>query len=260
VAERGIISSKGTSRFMSLWSFLPKGKPSGAGCSLIWDARIPYSEPALCPSGRFCAVTLIGPSGLKVRVIGVYAPASHAPGKAAEIDLLRRVLSELSYCRRTGAKPIVLGDFNEVPELDSVFNPNRTNSYPKEQSLLRYMKESGMVDAFRARHPNVHGPTLHLTKGQPSRIDSIWLPKSWDRAAFEASVSLPRVIFPGSDHSLVVMSIGFRRALGAPSFEARPGGTRVSPSSLDWFFFFYFFFININCHSRGTLTPPEGDL
>ena len=152
IAERGVITTKGDYKFMSLWSFLPPGKKMGAGCTIVWDARLSYDSPVAHDSGRFCAVTLSGPTGKRVRVIGVYAPATHSPGKVHEIELLRLLASELSACRRTGTKPIVLGDFNDVPGSDIPFNPARVNNYPRGQSLWRHMEAAGMVDSFRARH------------------------------------------------------------------------------------------------------------
>ena len=232
IAERGIASSKGTVKFLSLWSFLPQSRKSGGGCSLIWDARIPYRDPVAHKSGRMCAVTLTGPAGKSVRVIGVYAPASRSKGATEEIALLRAFSSELNSCRRSNTTTVVLGDFNDPPPSDAQFTgaPSR---YPSQGSIVKRLPNLGFFDAFRSKHPTIHGATFTRKGCLPSRIDSIWLPKAWNRKFIRASVETAGSLFPGADHRPVLVDVSFEAAFGAPSAEVRSNARRATSFTLD---------------------------
>ena len=190
-----------------------------------------------------------------MRVVGVYAPASRSGGNKVERKLLEELRSQFALGRKSRAQMVVLGDFNESPPGDRRFN-NTPSRYPQASSLIKRLELWGMIDGFRNKHPDTHGPTFSRPGCLPSRIDSIWLPKNWSHLGLEASVNSSRSVIPHADHCLVTVALSFRGTFGCPSKEVRADARRAVVEVLDTAFLenpkeFGEF-------SRGTHGGPEG--
>ena len=194
IAERGIAGLK----YMSLWAFMPKGRSTGGGTSIVWDARIPHRYPYTSSSGRLAAVTLCGPKQSHIRVISVYAPANPEAEPDAVRQLYKDLLNQMSFARRNSVPVMVLGDFNDVPAGDSAF-VKRDKVYPKQYSLLKHLSNK-CLDTFRVAYPYLHGHSHWRKNEVPSRIDSIHCPSGWLSSLMspeaEASVDYTCANFP----------------------------------------------------------------
>ncbi|MFN8025768.1 MAG: exodeoxyribonuclease III [Acidimicrobiia bacterium] len=177
------------------------------------DSRWPADE------GRLLLAD-VGPEDAPVTVGSLYVPNGreldhwHFGYKLAWLDALRRVVE-------THDGPLVLGgDFNVAPADCDVYAPKRwvgrTHVTPEERSRVAALGEAGLVDLWRATHPDPPQPdALGFTwwnyrvgsydKGQGLRIDLLLA--SADLAARVDAVEVHheyRTAPKPSDHAPVV--------------------------------------------------------
>ena len=230
IAERGIAGLK----YMSLWAFMPKGRATGGGTSLVWDARIPHRNAYTSPSGRMAAITLCGPKQSHLRVISVYAPANPEAEPDVVRQLYKDLLNQMSFARRNSVPVMVLGDFNDVPEGDLAF-AKRDKVYPKKYSLLKYLSNK-LLDTYRVGDPHHHGHSHWRKNEVPSRIDSIHCPSGWLSSLMspeaEASVDYTCANFP-SNHYPVLGAVSFHTVFRSSSRAVRVQARRTYLGKLD---------------------------
>ena len=120
IGPMGVVGGGVPVNFNSIWSFC-QNQASGEGVTIIWDGRIPHRDAWASETGRLAAVTLCGPTGRNIRLIGVYAQAN----PSTNVDMVARVHAELTSlldaAKQARLTPVVLGDFNDVPEGDLKF-------------------------------------------------------------------------------------------------------------------------------------------
>lgn len=108
---------------------------------------------------RFIAATIEG-----VRVACVYVPNGQSVGSPAfayKLEWLSRLHDELAAHCSPASEVLVLGDFNVAPETIDVHDPKKWEGqllcHPDERAALRKVMDWGLVDAFRAKHPDAAG-------------------------------------------------------------------------------------------------------
>jgi exodeoxyribonuclease-3 len=108
------------------------------------------------PQARFVAADVSG-----VRVISVYVPNGGSVGSDKWDYKLEWLARLSSYLEAHGdpAKPLaVCGDFNIAPDDHDVNNPERWKDsvlcHPEGRAAFRKLINWGLVDAFRAHHPD----------------------------------------------------------------------------------------------------------
>ena len=104
---------------------------------------------------RLLACTIDG-----VRIITAYVPNGQAVGTppfAYKLLWLDRLLAELATHHRPEELVLLCGDFNVAPEPIDVHDPRRWEGqvlfHPEERARLRKIMDWGLVDGFRAFHP-----------------------------------------------------------------------------------------------------------
>ena len=235
IAELGITANGVPIKYNSLWNFATNGDPHG-GVSIFWDARIPFDGASVYrgKSGRCAAITLMGPHSRHIRVIVVYAPASDKAGIYAKKTLRREVESQITFCRRNQLKVLCMGDWNDVPDDDLRFS-DYNRHYSTGHNLLDRLGEE-LVDVFRARHPDTHGHTFVRNDCVPSRLDSLWMSRSFTRAIQGpggcASVDQGMVAVSCSDHYMVTGGVSFHQVFDASNKAVRRLDRRVTMESL----------------------------
>ena len=148
IVEEGLTAGGQNIAYMMVNAYSPvkgssTGFPGGSGVSLIWDARIPSERPyADHTSGRIAAITLVGPTGTRLRIIAVYGPTGpRERAKRLSVRRVRKLLdAQLTAASARGEQTMVLGDFNDVPLEDIEAFAPRADSYPKEHSCLDLLK------------------------------------------------------------------------------------------------------------------------
>ncbi len=225
MSDRALVHGTFVKKFKTLWSFCPKGRSSGAGATLAWDARIAYSNPFTDEDGRIAAVTLHGPTKAALRVICVYAYANPSADWAGAKRLRATLQSLLKSASDSRLSLLVLGDWQAVQEKpNSPFPPHQ--GYPKEVALLPLLHKRGLRDTFRRRHPRLHGWSQRQGNSSPGRIDSIWYSKKLLGAPQAPTVMRCHVdqeerYIARSDHRLVTTHIPFRKVFKASASEVR---------------------------------------
>ena len=156
-----------------------------AGVALVARSDLPLEDPALSLPGdpvpeeaRWCEATVDG-----IRLASVYVPNGRTldspeyPRKLAFLDAMAARISEL----RAVSPVIVAGDMNIAPADIDVYDPaafvGGTHVSAEERNRLGEILAGGMVDAYRAVHPDDVQYTWwdyragHFHKGFGLRID-----------------------------------------------------------------------------------------
>jgi exodeoxyribonuclease-3 len=166
---------------------------------------------------RFIAATIEG-----VRVIDVYVPNGQsvgAPAFAYKLEWLDRLRKDLEAHCSPGVEVLVCGDFNVAPETIDVAEPKKWEGqvlcHPDERAALRRLLDWGLVDAFRARHPDEAGlyswwdyrmGAFKRNKGL--RIDlALTTRRLLERCAAVTIDKRPRELERPSDHAPVVVEL-----------------------------------------------------
>lgn len=162
---------------------------------------------------RVIAATVDG-----VRVMSVYFPNGQAVGSAAwdyKIEWIRR----LGRCLQRTARPdqplLLCGDFNiAVDELDVEFPHQWDNTvlfHPQARAELARLRDWGLVDVFRQKHPEGKIYTwwdyrqLSFALNDGLRLDHIWATAPLAQRCTEAEVDRSERKGPKpSDHAPVV--------------------------------------------------------
>jgi exodeoxyribonuclease-3 len=156
-----------------------------AGVAILARSDLPLEAPALSLPGdpvpdeaRWCEATVDG-----IRMASVYVPNGRTldspeyPRKLAFLDAMAARMSEL----QAQSPVIVAGDMNIAPADVDVYDPaafeGGTHVSAAERDRLQAILENGMVDAYRAVHPDEVQYTWwdyragHFHKGFGLRID-----------------------------------------------------------------------------------------
>jgi len=225
IAIRGLQVGPHAYSYHSLWSFCPIHRTGrGAGVSIIWDSRIPFSNPYCDKSGRLAAITLHGPGKRALRLIGIYVYATPQADPAAAL-LLKNQLNDLILAAKAAdIRYLVTGDFNEVPVWSDASVPGyHPSPYPIEYSICRLLKEHRQADMFRKLYPNSYGATrVDPVSGARTRLDHFWGPKAWARSGrSHMTVDSKRRVLCASDHCLSILRCSFKLALGGSHSAVR---------------------------------------
>lgn len=184
----------------------------------IEDVQKNFDDDAPDAQRRLLAATIEG-----VRVVNVYVPNGQAVGapafafKLAWYDRLRR---EIAARHAATDELVICGDFNVAPEPIDVAEPKKwENSVlftPQERAVLARLMEWGLVDAFRARHPDE--PGLYswwdyrmggFKKNRGLRIDlALCTPPLLARCTSAVIDKRPRELERPSDHAPLVIELG----------------------------------------------------
>jgi exodeoxyribonuclease III len=133
-----------------------------AGVALVARADLALEDPSLSLPGdpipgeaRWCEATIDG-----IRMASVYVPNGRTldspeyPRKLAFLDAMAARIAEL----QRGAELLVAGDMNIAPADADVYDPpafqGGTHVSAPERDRLGRMLDGGMVDAYRAVHPD----------------------------------------------------------------------------------------------------------
>ena len=241
MSERLLVdpSAKQT-RYRSLWTLPPSldASPQGSGLAILWDAALPADSPCRGKSGRISAITLMGPTGVGIRVINVYGKSGPAPPASCDTRdakyervirklLLTELTEQLEYARVRGWTPLVLGDFNELADAQLDKRPHSTaearakelRAPPRPTPLIDLLRGHGLTDTFRAKHPLVRAYTYigrGKMKARPSRLDYIWCGNRLVKSGrFRAGIDGTQSVFGLSDHLLCHASFTFFSAFHA---------------------------------------------
>jgi exodeoxyribonuclease-3 len=156
-----------------------------AGVAIVARSDLPIDDPALSLPGdpvpeeaRWCEATVDG-----IRMASVYVPNGRTldspeyPRKLAFLDAMAARISEL----QADSPVIVAGDMNIAPADADVYDPaafeGGTHVSAAERDRLGSILDNGMVDAYRAVHPDEVQYTWwdyragHFHKGFGLRID-----------------------------------------------------------------------------------------
>ena len=135
-----------------------------AGVALLARRELALEDPALSLPGdlvpeeaRWCEATVGG-----VRIASVYVPNGRSPDnpefprKLAFLDAMAARIAQLQEQYSGGV--IVAGDMNIAPADADVYDPaaflGSTHVTADERGRLQAMLDGGMVDAYRALHPD----------------------------------------------------------------------------------------------------------
>lgn len=179
---------------------LPKGRNGVAIASRVGlrDPRRPLDDPerwgkldSRWPSheGRLLLAD-VGPDDAPVTVGSLYVPNGreldhwHYSYKLAWLDALRSVVED--HAQADAGSLVLGGDFNVAPADCDVYAPKRwrgrTHVSPEERARIAALTDAGMVDLWRASHPDPPEPDVtgftwwnyrvdSYEKGQGLRID-----------------------------------------------------------------------------------------
>ncbi|MGA2009225.1 MAG: exodeoxyribonuclease III [Solirubrobacteraceae bacterium] len=132
-----------------------------AGVALLAREGLALEDPLLGLPGdpvpeeaRWCEATVEG-----IRLASVYVPNGRAPDNPEfprKLAFLDAVAQRVSAVR--GAPLIVAGDMNIAPADRDVYDPaafaGSTHVTPQERGRLQRILDDGLVDAYRALHPD----------------------------------------------------------------------------------------------------------
>lgn len=196
-----------------------------AGVAVLAREGLELAEPVLSLDGdtvpdeaRWCEATVGG-----MRVVSVYVPNGRAPDhpefarKLAFLDAMAARIAALRAAAPT-TPLIVAGDMNIAPSDLDVYDPaafvGSTHVTPEERGRLEAILAGGMVDAYRALHPDEVQFTWwdyragNFHKGLGLRIDLALV--SSDAAAGLRACGIERDYRKGtkpSDHAPLVVTL-----------------------------------------------------
>ncbi|MFO0759455.1 MAG: exodeoxyribonuclease III [Byssovorax sp.] len=165
---------------------------------------------------RAIAATIEG-----VRVVNVYVPNGEAvdsPKFPYKLDFLARLHKEIETHYKPDQELLVCGDFNVAPEPIDVYDPKKWEGqvlcHPDERAAVKKILDWGMVDAFRAHHPE---PGLYswwdyrmgaFPKNRGLRIDLALLTAPLAARVSDITIDKrPRELNRPSDHAPVVVEV-----------------------------------------------------
>jgi exodeoxyribonuclease III len=171
---------------------------------------------------RLLAATIEG-----IRVVNVYVPngqAVNTPAFAYKLAWLERLRAELAARERVregGAEaPLLLcGDFNVAPEPLDVHSPKKWEGkvlfHPAERAALARIVDLGLVDGFRAHHPDEAGAYTwwdyrigSFKRDQGLRIDhALYTPALAARVSNVWIDRSPRELERPSDHAPLIVDL-----------------------------------------------------
>ncbi|WP_437621828.1 exodeoxyribonuclease III [Sorangium sp. So ce1151] len=165
---------------------------------------------------RMLAATIEG-----VRVINVYVPNGQAVGTPAfayKLAWLGRLRSELEARYRPDQQLLICGDFNVAPETIDVAEPKKWEGqvlfHPDERAALGRLMEWGLVDAFRACHPEKAAYSWWdyrmgaFRRNKGLRIDLALVTRPLAARCTDVAIDTrPRELQRPSDHAPVVVEL-----------------------------------------------------
>jgi exodeoxyribonuclease-3 len=165
---------------------------------------------------RMIAATVEG-----VRIINVYVPngqSVEAPAFAYKLAWLKRLLDELCARYQPAQELLICGDFNVAPEAIDVAEPKKWEGqvlfHPDERAALRRLLDWGLVDSFRACHPDKAAyswwdyRTGAFRRNKGLRIDLALVTKSLASRCKDVWIDTrPRELQKPSDHAPVIVEL-----------------------------------------------------
>jgi len=166
---------------------------------------------------RLIAATVEG-----VRIVNVYVPNGQTVGSPAfayKLEWLSRLRQEMEAHHKPDEEILICGDFNVAPEPIDVHDPKRWEGnvlfHPDERAALRRLMDWGLVDAYRARHPDEEKiyswwdyRTGAFRRNHGLRIDLALLSEPLLARCTDVSIDLrPRELQKPSDHAPVVVEL-----------------------------------------------------
>jgi exodeoxyribonuclease III len=165
---------------------------------------------------RMIAATVEG-----IRLVNVYVPNGQAVGTPAfayKLAWLRRLRDELGARYSPEQALLICGDFNVAPEPIDVCEPKKWEGqvlfHPEERAALQELLEWGLVDGFRACHPDKVAyswwdyRTGAFRKNKGLRIDLALLTKPLAARCKDVWIDArPRELQRPSDHAPVVVEL-----------------------------------------------------
>ena len=132
--------------------------------------------------------------GELVTIASIYAPVNNSE----KAEFFERVL----LTNLEGIN-ILMGDFNSSPraEFDRVHPGSNTAIAARDGDLIRFMENSGIVDAWRFCHPHARGYTFNNT----SRIDLILVSFFAENRILRSEIGFPFM----SDHNFIMTSLSW---------------------------------------------------
>jgi exodeoxyribonuclease-3 len=125
----------------------------------IEDVQRGFADDGPDAHRRLIAATIEG-----VRVVDVYVPNGQAVGAPAftyKLEWLERLRRDVAERYEPSQELVICGDFNVAPEPVDVHDPKKWEGSalvsPEERGALRRLLDWGLVDSFRARHPDEKG-------------------------------------------------------------------------------------------------------
>lgn len=203
--------------------------PRRAGVALlvandVWPGVV-RSHTHIDTSGRLLCVHLKW-KGQNLWFVNVYVPSNDPP--AARAFLQQQFAHVLQHPPDAQAQPIAMGDWNFVHDL--AMDRKHMNLFAETQNdracrPVFSVVAPGMVDAFRAKHPNRRAYTYSGLHGV-ARLDRVYVPNTL--MPFITKAAVVNVCEYISDHRPVVVHIA--AAEGVSRRARRPGLRRLRMS------------------------------
>lgn len=197
-----------------------------AGVALLAREGLSLTDPVLSLPGdilpeeaRWCEATIDG-----IRFASVYVPNGRSPDspefprKLAFLDAMSARIARLREDSPGGV--LVAGDMNIAPADADVYDPaafvDSTHVSAEERGRLQEILDGGMVDAYRALHPDEVQYTWwdyragHFHKGLGLRIDLLLVSRTGGLAARMESCGIDRNFRKGtkpSDHAPLILHL-----------------------------------------------------
>jgi exodeoxyribonuclease-3 len=183
----------------------------------IEDVKKNLDEDAEDAPRRLLACTIDG-----VRIVDVYVPNGQAVGTPAfayKLAWLERLRRELEARHAPGDRVLVCGDFNIAPEPIDVHDPKRWEGqvlfHPDERAALRRLREWGLVDVFREKHPDEAGTFTWwdyrmgaFRRNMGLRLDQVLVTRPLAERCSKAWIDrAPRELERPSDHTPVLVDL-----------------------------------------------------
>ena len=174
----------------------PGGRGSGVALAVRAGYAGSWQHVARDTSGRGLAANLVLADGAVVRFIALYGVVgANSPGfrsRAGALQqerLLREFLeSQLDEAARHNWAVVALGDFNSFLSLE--LDRWAAGAVLREDTLASCAYQLGLVDIFRAQHPDTRAFTFFWGTNGASRLDQIWVksPPGYDMLVANAAI------------------------------------------------------------------------